>query len=253
MHQRTLPRWTITVALCVATFGIATTVAASGSSTQRQYFACLKKGALSKVSAAGHSCPAGFTAISWSAVGPAGLTTYQLAQQEGFTGTLAQWLSSLVGPRGPAGATGAGKAGPQGIPGPKGATGTVGPRGLQGPPGPAGAAANTCTAPPGPNLNFSTCTLTSLDWTYTQLQGTLFVNADLDNTYLSSANLTGADLASASVSNTFFVNANLTNANIDAISFISTPHFTGTIFSNTICPDGTNSDNDGGTCVNNLT
>ena len=28
--------------------------------------------------------------------------------------------------------------------------------------------------------------------------------------------------------------------------------FTGAIWSNTTCPDGTNSNNDGNTCVNNL-
>lgn len=252
MHRRTLPRWAVTVALCISTFAVATAVEASGSAPQATYFACLKKGVLAKVSIKSHSCPSSSTAISWSASGPAGLTSYQLAQQQGFAGSLSQWLASLVGPRGPAGATGAGARGPQGVAGPPGAAGSVGPQGIQGPPGPQGATANTCSSPPGPNLNFSTCVLTGLTWTYAQLQGTLFVNADLDGSYLSSANLTGADLAAASAINTFFVNANLTNANLDALTAPAASHFTGAIFSNTICPDGTNSNSDGGTCVSDL-
>ena len=40
----------------------------------------------------------GSRAVSWNAVGQPGETNYQLAQQNGFTGTLAQWLPPLLGP-----------------------------------------------------------------------------------------------------------------------------------------------------------
>lgn len=104
--------------------------------------------------------------------GPAGadgLSAYDLAVTNGFTGSLQDWLNSLVGPEGPQGVPGQG----QGVPGPAGAdglsayelavgngfngtlqdwlaslqgpTGATGPAGPQGPQGPAGA-----TGPAGP-------------------------------------------------------------------------------------------------------
>lgn len=59
------------------------------------------------------------------AQGSNGFSAYQVAQIEGFTGTEAEWLASLVGPQG--------DVGPQGEPGPQGETG------LTGDTGPAGA------------------------------------------------------------------------------------------------------------------
>jgi hypothetical protein len=62
-----------------------------------------------------------------------GKTAYEVAVEEGFVGTEAQWLASLVGATGPAGPTG-----PQGETGPAGATGATGPQGPQGETGPIG-------------------------------------------------------------------------------------------------------------------
>jgi len=90
-----------------------------------------------------------------------------------------------------------------------------------------------------------------------------FTNADLDDhqgggiLILSSdftgANLTGATLmgSSAHVGGNNFTNVNFTNANLGGGDFINygVNTFTGAIWSNTTCPDGTNSDNDGNTCV----
>lgn len=53
--------------------------------------------------------------------------------------------------------------------------------------------------------------------------------------------LSNADLAGVNFTNTELNGANLTGANLTAVSWV-----------NTTCPDQTNSDNDGGTCVNNL-
>lgn len=69
-----------------------------------------------------------------------GDSAYQVAVNNGFVGTEAEWLASLEGAEGPAGATGPqGPAGNDGAPGADGATGPAGPTGPTGPTGPAGA------------------------------------------------------------------------------------------------------------------
>lgn len=81
--------------------------------------------------------------------GEDGLSAYEVAVENGFVGTEAEWLASLVGPQGPQGIQGEqgiqgiqGEQGPQGI---QGETGPQGPQGIQGiqgetgPQGPAGA------------------------------------------------------------------------------------------------------------------
>lgn len=78
----------------------------------------------------------------------------------------------------------------------------------------------------GPDVSLVSANLAGANLSGTDLQGAGFALADLDN-----ANLTGA---------------NLTDAFLDEASL------TGVTWSNTICPDGTNSDNDFGTCVNNI-
>lgn len=60
--------------------------------------------------------------------------------------------------------------------------------------------------------------------------------ADLTQAYLTNANLTVA----------YLPNANLSNANLHWAVL------TGVVWSNTTCPDGTNSDFNGGTCERNL-
>lgn len=70
-------------------------------------------------------------------VGPAGPSAYEVAVANGFEGTEAEWLISLIGPQGPQGPEG--PQGPQGPAGAAGATGAPGATGAQGPQGPAGA------------------------------------------------------------------------------------------------------------------
>jgi uncharacterized protein YjbI with pentapeptide repeats len=62
------------------------------------------------------------------------------------------------------------------------------------------------------------------------------------------ANLTNAVLTGANLSNADLAGANLTGANLDNANAGST-NFTSAIWSNTTCPDGTNSNSDGGTCA----
>lgn len=62
--------------------------------------------------------------------GADGDSAYAVALANGFVGTEAQWLASLVGPQGPQGIQGAvGPQGPQGDPGPAGPPGDPGPAG----------------------------------------------------------------------------------------------------------------------------
>ena len=65
--------------------------------------------------------------------GVAGDSAYQIAVDNGFVGTEAQWLASLVGAQGPKGDKGdTGETGPQGPQGPQGEVGPQGPQGAQG-------------------------------------------------------------------------------------------------------------------------
>lgn len=84
--------------------------------------------------------------------GPEGDSAYQVAVDEGFSGTVSQWLDSLVGPEGPEGNIGpVGPQGPIGLTGPTGATGPAGPTGATGPTGPQGPIGLTGpTGPAGP-------------------------------------------------------------------------------------------------------
>jgi hypothetical protein len=49
------------------------------------------------------------------------------------------------------------------------------------------------------------------------------------------------------------VGCNFTDANLQGASFEHRQSMSGSTWSNTICPDGTNSDNNGGTCMGHLT
>jgi hypothetical protein len=68
-----------------------------------------------------------------------GLSAYQIAVANGFTGTEAEWLLSLKGAKGDTGATGTpgtkGDTGLQGLPGANGTPGAKGDQGIQGLPG----------------------------------------------------------------------------------------------------------------------
>lgn len=77
--------------------------------------------------------------------GADGKSAYEIALENGFEGTEAEWLESLKGDTGPAGPQGekgetgdAGPSGPQGETGPQGPQGETGPQGPQGETGPVG-------------------------------------------------------------------------------------------------------------------
>jgi len=152
----------VVVLVTLSVAAVAVNAGATGTTTT--YFACLAStGTLSHVGTTKPSvteCTSPSKVISWNSLGgigpqgpagptggqgpagatgaqgsqgPSGYTNYDLAQENGYEGSLTQWLASLVGPEGPVGATGpAGAIGPQGATGPQGPVGPAGTAGLFG-------------------------------------------------------------------------------------------------------------------------
>ena len=87
---------------------------------------------------------------------------------------------------------------------------------------------------PGVNLYFA-------DISNADLSSAVLGNADLTNAVLVEANLTDVKMTSADLTNANLYGAILTNAQLDGVTWFGT-----------ICPDGTNSNDNGNTCVNNL-
>lgn len=70
---------------------------------------------------------------------------------------------------------------------------------------------------------------------------------DLNWAYLYNVDLYGSDLRGANLSGTNLSFATLLAADVDA-----TTNFDGVIWSDTVCPDGSNSDDNGGTCIGHM-
>jgi len=104
----------------------------------------------------------------------------------------------------------------------------------------------------GPTTNLADQDLNGLDLRGDVLAGADLSRAGLTDTDLEITNLTGADLAGTTLSATAFNEANLTDTNLDNAVEASTANFAGVTWSDTTCPDGTNSNNDDDTCINNL-
>ncbi len=92
------------------------------------------------------------------------------------------------------------------------------------------------------------------------LSNASFVGVDFEKVNFQGCNLTGADFTGANLIGFLqsplalegdFTNANFTNANL-VFRNMTTATLTGAIWSNTICPDGTNSNDNGNTCIGHL-
>jgi uncharacterized protein YjbI with pentapeptide repeats len=83
------------------------------------------------------------------------------------------------------------------------------------------------------------------------VSGSDAAGANLSDADLESATLTQADLAGANLSGADLIKAKLSGADLTGAD-VTGAIFTKVKWSATTCPDGTNSNNDGGTCVNNL-
>jgi large repetitive protein len=91
------------------------------------------------------------------------------------------------------------------------------------------------------------CNLSGVNLTGAQLAG-----ANLTHANLNGATLTGADLAGANLSGANLNGASLTGADLKGAIVTGTTNFNMVTWSNTTCPDGTNSNNHGGTCAGHL-
>jgi|GEM_PF-6301217 len=104
--------------------------------------------------------------------------------------------------------------------------------------------------------NFSNQDLTKANLTVATFNNIDFSGANLDqvngsNSSFTNDNFAGANFTKANFSNANFSGSNFTNANLKQANFSGT-NITNVTWSNTICPDGTNSNNDGNTCVGHL-
>lgn len=76
-----------------------------------------------------------------------------------------------------------------------------------------------------------------------------FPGANLTNANFSNDELDGVNFINAVLHNTNFTNAKFINADLTNATMMSTANLTGVTWSHTTCPDGTNSDNNGNTCI----
>lgn len=80
--------------------------------------------------------------------------------------------------------------------------------------------------------------------------------ANLSGCYLPNVNLTGANATAANFKGTYLSGANLSSANLTQANLrgavLTNANLTGVRWMQTICPDGTVSNDDGGTCIGHL-
>jgi hypothetical protein len=123
-----------------------------------------------------------------------------------------------------------------------------------------------CDQWPHSQVDYHGCDLRGRNLGHTDMGGGDLSGTNLAFTYVNSANLFGADLSGADLTGGDFENASLeqatvTNANLTDAGFrdadltgadLTGATLTDAVWDNTICPDGTNSNGNGGTCVGHL-
>jgi uncharacterized protein YjbI with pentapeptide repeats len=114
---------------------------------------------------------------------------------------------------------------------------------------------------PSPPVLCPACNFTTYVSVGSRLSGKDFANAFLAAAYaagqdLSNSNFKGAAFNQATLTTTNLTNSDFTNADFtsaDLTGAVTTgAKFNGAIWSNTTCPDGTNSNVNGGTCIGHL-
>lgn len=92
--------------------------------------------------------------------------------------------------------------------------------------------------------------------------GSSFINAIVSGGILDGAILSNTDFTNANLTSTNFIGANFTNANLSGADLhgvnltgadMTNANLTDVIYFQTFCPDGTNTDENGGTCTGHLT
>lgn len=104
------------------------------------------------------------------------------------------------------------------------------------------------------NTNLTSTVNVSGGFSHEIATGAKFIGANINSSVLNDTDFSGADFSQANISSTVvsrakFINVNFTNANLKGATGFASADVTGAIWSNTTCPDGTNSNNDGNTCV----
>ena len=100
----------------------------------------------------------------------------------------------------------------------------------------------------GADISSSDLSYADLEWAnvrYADLNG-----SDLSETYLYNTNMEGTGLMGANLNNAYTVGLRLIDANLLGAD-LSGIEWAGIYWGNTICPDGSNSDDNGNTCENN--
>jgi outer membrane protein assembly factor BamB len=101
------------------------------------------------------------------------------------------------------------------------------------------------------NANLAGCYLPGAN-----LSGANATNANLTGTYLAGANLSSANLSQTHMQRSVLTNANLSAAKLNLAvltgATLTGATLTGVTWGQTTCPDGTNSNNNGGTCTGHL-
>lgn len=78
-----------------------------------------------------------------------------------------------------------------------------------------------------------------------------FSHTDFTDALLPFSSVTGVSFANSNFTNTSFINTQIRNSDFTG-STMTGANFSGATWVNTTCPDGTNSDNNGNTCVGHL-
>ena len=109
--------------------------------------------------------------------------------------------------------------------------------------------------------NLQGITATGANFSGSDLQGDNLQGAQLNNSNFHAAQISGANLSATELQNANLSNANLSGSNMQGANLtaasldgasVSGTSFKKVVWSATTCPDGTTSDNDGGTCTGNI-
>ncbi|MCK9361083.1 pentapeptide repeat-containing protein [Patescibacteria group bacterium] len=97
------------------------------------------------------------------------------------------------------------------------------------------------------NTDFSSSTLVNA-----YLAGSSFGGSDFSNANFTNAKLNGTGLQNIDMTGATFVNADLSNADLTGSTGLTTSSISGTVWDDSRCPDGSDSDVNGDTCLNHL-
>jgi hypothetical protein len=221
-------------------------------------------------------CPRGYTSLSWNQQGPAGTSgedgasAYEVWLGLGNIGTEQDFVDSLRGPADEDGEDGnlaiAGQTCPQGtfVTGFDQSGNIVCRNVLSDAIVDEGVDCEPLNAVPVADLhncdlrgaNLSGASLSSANLRDANLSGANLSNASLNGADLEGANMNGADLSGANLRDADLRDATLNSADLSGANLTDADlilaFLSGANWNNTTCPDGTNSDDNGGTCSGHL-